>query len=76
MRHRTDTYSPKDMAKVPNLREELPAIRASEIWKGANLCSESILDLAQRVSGLVRGSDTVGSQQVISWVSLESAGEP
>lgn len=62
VRCNTKTYSSKDMAKVPDLREGFPTVLASEVWKGTSLSLESILDIGQWVGSLVRGSNAVGGQ--------------
>ena len=49
----TKTYSSKDVTEVPDLREGLSNVAASEVWKGTGLSLESILDLGQRVGSLV-----------------------
>ena len=49
----TETYSSKDVAEVPDLREGFSAVAASEVRNGAGLSLERILDLGQRVGSLV-----------------------
>ena len=70
---RTKAYSSFDVAKVPDLRERRPLRATSEVRNNASLSFEGILDLGQWVGGLVRGSNAVSSQQIVSGVFFETA---
>ena len=68
-----DAHSSFDVTKVPDLGERCPFRAAPEVWNNASLGFEGILDLGQWVGGFVRGSNAVGSQQIVSGVFLETA---
>ena len=63
------------MAEVPDLREGCSIHATSEIRNGTSLSLKGVLDLGQRVSGLVRRSNSVGRQQIVGGVTLETTEE-
>lgn len=63
------------MTKVPDLIERCSVVDASEVWNGTGLGLHGVLDLGQRVGGVVRGNDAIGGEHIVGGVSLETTGE-
>ena len=52
-----ELFSAKDVLEVPDLLQDCPVVAAAEVWNSSSLRFERSLELAQRVSRLVRRCD-------------------